>query len=201
MRSMTSGALAALVAGTVAPVYLLALQFDSGTKYMWTGIGTVLWNGQDWEGKGDFLGVSQITQTSDLQAESITISLSGFDSGDISSVMSDMSTLSTCDVWLGFLNLSTKAIIDAPDHCFSGHADVATIQDEGDKAAISITCENDLLKLKQSSQRRYTNDDQAIAYPTDKGFQYVPVVQAWDGAWGGKNGGSTSGAPGAGQIF
>ena len=135
-----------------------------------------------------------------MQAESLTIALSGFNADDVSSVVSDISTLSTADAWLGFLN-SSGVIINTPDHNFSGHLDVPTLQDDGDKATISITCENDLIKLKRSSMRRYTNDDQAILYPTDKGFQWVPSVQAWNGAWGGKNGGSTSGAPGWNKIF
>src|ERR1700752_1720339 len=105
MRSLTTAVLAAIVAGTVAPVYLVALGFDSGTKYMWTGVNTVAWNGQDWEGQGDFLGVSAITQTNDLQSESVTISLSGLNDADVSSVMTDVSTLSSADVWLGFLDL------------------------------------------------------------------------------------------------
>jgi hypothetical protein len=190
----------ALIAGTVAPVYLVALGFDSGTKYMWTGRGTVVWDGQDWEGMGDFLGVSSVTQTADLQAESVTITLSGWNSADVTSVLTDMSTLSGADIYLGLLD-STGAIIADPDHPFSGHADVATVQDEGDTATISISCENDLIRLAQASMRRYTNDDQAILYPTDTGFQYVPAVQAWNGSWGGKNGGSTSGAPGQGHFF
>ena len=133
MRSLTTAALAALAAGTVAPVYLVALQFDSGTKYCWTGIGTVVWNSQDWEGMGDLLGVSAITQTASLSSESTTISLSGLNSDDVSSVMSDVSTLSTADVYLGFLDLSTSAIIVDPDHCFSGHLDVPTLQDDGQR--------------------------------------------------------------------
>ena len=193
MRSMTSGALAALVGGTVAPVYLVALEFDSGTKYMWTGHNTVTWNGHDWEGQGDFLGISQITQTAKLQSESMTISLSGIDSGNVSSAMTDVSTLSTVDVWLGFLDLTTKAIIDAPNHCFSGHMDVPTLLDDGDKATISISCESDLIKLKLASNRRYTDDDQRISYPTDDGFKYVAAVQLWNGAWGGSGGHTVSG--------
>jgi hypothetical protein len=201
MRSLTSPTLAALIAGVVAPVYLVALQFTSGTKYVWTGINTVVWNGQNWTGQGDLLGISPITQTADLQSESITISLSGLDADDVSSVTSDVSTDSTADVWLGFLDLTTGAIIADPDHCFSGTLDVPTLQDDGDTASISITCENDLIKLAQASMRRYTNDDQAIVYPTDTGFSFVPSVMAWNGAWGGKNGGSTSGAPGADRFF
>ena len=201
MRSMSSENLDALVAGTVAPVYLVALGFDSGTKRMWSGSGTVVWDGHEWEGQGDFLGVSSITQTADLQAESITISMSGLNADDLSSVLTDVSTQNPADVWLGFLNLSTGAIIADPDHPFSGHLDVPTVMDDGETSEISITCESDLIKLAQSSMRRYTNADQAISYPTDTGFSFVPSVQAWNGAWGGKNGGSTTGAPGQGHIF
>jgi len=193
MRSLSSDMLAAIAAGTLAPIYLVALEFDSGTKYMWTGINTVVWNGHDWEGQGDFLGVSSITQTGDLQAESITISLSGIDSGNVSSAMTDVSTQNTVDVWLGFLNLSTGAIIADPDHCFSGHLDVPTLQDDGEQPIISITAENDLIMLSKSSERRYTNDDQQIDYPTDTGFQYVPWVQLWNGAWGGSGGRTVAG--------
>jgi len=199
MRTITTAALAALIAPTVQPVYLVACQFTSGTKYSWTGMGTVVWNGQDWEGLGDLIGVSSITQTSDLSAEGITISYSGIDAGNVSSAISDVATNLTVDVWLGFL--SAGAIIADPVHCFSGHLDVPTLQDDGATATISITAENDLLMLTRSSMRRYTNDDQQISYPTDTGFQYQPSVQAWSGAWGGKNGGSTSGAPGGNKFF
>jgi hypothetical protein len=181
------------------PVYLVALQFTSGTKYMWTGIGTVVWDGFDWEGMGDFLGVSSITQTSELSAEGITISLSGINPGDVSSAISDVATYLTVDVYLGFL--SGGAIIADPVHCFSGHLDVPSLQDDGDTATISITAENDLILLKKSSMMRYTNDCQQIFFPLDVGFQYVPWVMQWNMAFGGTNGNSTSGAPGESSFF
>jgi hypothetical protein len=201
MRTITDASKAALAAGQIVkPFYLVAIEFTSGMFYAWTGINTLVWNSIDWEGFGDFVGVSAITQTADLSAEGITLSLSGINSGDISSAISDVATYLTVDVWLGFLDSSNAVIVD-PVHCFSGHVDVPTVQDDGETATISITAENDLLILSQSSQRRYTNDDQQIIYPTDLGFQFVPTVQAWNGAWGGKNGGNTTGAPGWQSFF
>ena len=190
MRTITTAAQNALAAGQVVkPFYLVAIEFTSGMFYAWTGINTLVWNSIDWEGVGDLGGVSAITQTSDLTAEGITLSLSGIPAGNVSSAISDVATYLTVDVWLGFLD-STGAVIVDPVHVFSGHVDVPTVQDDGETATISITAENDLLMLSQSSMRRYTNDDQQITYPTDLGFQYVPTVQAWNGAWGGKNGGN-----------
>jgi hypothetical protein len=199
VRTITDAALAALIAPTVQPVYLVAMEFTSGTKYMWTGIGTVVWDGEEWEGMGDFLGVSSITQTSELSAEGISISMSGINAEDVSSAISDVATYLTVDVYLGFL--CAGAIIADPVHCFSGHLDVPTLQDDGDTATISITAENDLILLTKASMMRYTNDCQQIFFPLDTGFQYVPFVQSWNGAFGGTNGGSTSGAPGDSNFF
>jgi hypothetical protein len=199
MRTITTAALAALVAPTVQPVYLVACEFTSGVDYMWTGIGTVVWDGFEWEGMGDLLGVSSITQTAELSAEGISISMSGINAGDVSSAISDVATYLTVDVYLGFL--SAGVIIVDPVHVFSGHLDVPSLQDNGDTATISITAENDLILLTKSSMMRYTNDCQQIFFPLDTGFQYVPSVQQWNGAFGGTNGNSTSGAPGQSSFF
>jgi len=192
MRSLTVAQAAALVAGTLQPVYLVKQEFVSGTKYSWTGVNTVLWDSQDWEGQGDLMGVSSITQTADLSAEGVTITYAGVNADDVSSTISDIAANLAVDIYLGLLD-STSAIIVDPTHCFSGKLDVPTVQDDGDTATIAITAENDLLKLSQASNRRYTNDDQQIDYPTDNGFQFVPVVQAWNGAWGGAGGRTISG--------
>jgi hypothetical protein len=193
MRTLSTDMANAVAAGTLAPFYFVALQFDSGTKYVSTLTGTVTWNTHDWAGQGDLLGVSPITQTGDLNAEGITLTLSGMATGLVTSAMTDVSLQNTVDVWLGFLNLTTGAIIVNPVQCFAGHLDVPTMQDDGEKPVISFTAENDLLLLSKASQRRYTNDDQQIDYPTDTGFQYVPWVQLWNGAWGGAGGRTVAG--------
>jgi hypothetical protein len=199
MRSLTTDAQNAITAGVVTPFYMVAIAFASGTYRAWTGVNTVVWNSHEWTGLGDFLGVSSITQTSDLSAEGITVSLSGLNADDVSSMIGEAAQNTPLDVYLGFM--SGGSIVVDPVHCFSGALDVPTLQDDGATATISVTGENALIKLSRASARRYTNDDQAIDYPTDTGFQYVPLVQLWDGSWGGKNGGNTSNAPGNNQRF
>jgi len=188
MRTMTPAALDALTAGNVQPVYLVAIAFASGTYRAWTGVNTVVWGGQEWEGEGDFFGCSSITQTNDLSAEGITLTFSGLNAADISSMISEAAQNQAVDVWYGMLD-STGTIIADPVHSFSGHLDVPTLQDDGDTATISMTAENALITLSRSSQRRYTQDNQQIDFPLDGGFQFVPSVTMWSGSWGGKNGG------------
>jgi hypothetical protein len=195
MRTLTTAALAAISAGTVSPFYMVSIGFASGAAYYWTGVNTILWNTFDWTGQGDFLGVSSISQTSDLSAEGITIAISGLNADDVSSMIGEVAQNVPVDVWFGML--SAGAIIADPVHCFSGHIDVPTLQDDGNTATISCTAENALIVLARSSQRRYTLDNQQIDFPLDTGFQFVPTVQSWSGTWGGKGGSSVA----SGRFF
>jgi hypothetical protein len=189
MRTMTDAVTAALSAGVVQPCYFVAIAFVSGTAYYWTGYNTIAWNGQDWTGEGDMLGVSALTQTSDLSAEGCTVQLSGLDADDVSSIIGEVQQGAALDIYFGMM--SGGSIIVDPVHCFSGHIDVPTLQDDGETSTIAISAENELIILSRASMRRYTQGDQAIDFPLDNGFQYVPIVQAWSGTWGGKNSGNT----------
>jgi hypothetical protein len=192
-RNLSSDVLAALAAGNIQPFYLAAIQFSSGVEYIWTGVGNLSWNAHTWQGVGTFGGVSAITQTDELNAESITLTLSGVPTGFISSALSECRQNYTVDVWLGLLSDSGAVIVD-PVHCFSGTMDVPSIQDGGDTVTISITAENELIALQRASNRRYTNDDQKIDFPNDNGFQFVPLIQEWNGQWGKPGGGLFPGA-------
>jgi hypothetical protein len=192
MRPMTTAATDALSAGVVQPFFMVAIAYVSGTYYAWTGYNTIAWNGQDWQGKGDFIGVSALTQTSELTAEGATVQFSGLDADDVSSVIGEVQQGAALDIYFGMM--SGGSIIVDPVHCFSGHIDVPTLQDDGETSTISISAENELIILSRASMRRYTQGDQAINFPLDTGFQFVPIVQQWSvngGTWGGKNSGNT----------
>lgn len=195
MRSMTTAFSDALSDAVVQPFYLVAIAYLSGTYYCWTGYNTIVWNGLDWQGEGDLIGISALTQTSNLSAEGCTVQFSGLDADDVSSITGEVQQGAALDIYFGMM--SGGSIIVDPVHCFSGHIDVPTLQDDGETSTISISAENELIILSRASMRRYTNGDQAIDFPLDTGFQYVPNVQAWSGTWGGKNSGGTI----AGSFF
>lgn len=199
MRSITSNVLVELSAGRCRPFYMAAIQFLSGTSYLWTGIGNITWNSQTWVGLGSLAQVSAISQNSDVSAENITLVLSGIPADLVSQAISECRQNYSVQVWLGFMSDSNQIIVD-PVLLFLGHMDVPTVQDGGDTCTISITAENPLVDLQRSSSRRYTHDDQQIAFPGDKGFQFVPSIQTWNGVWGkpGAGSGSSSGSGGGG---
>jgi hypothetical protein len=195
-RTLTPALEAAIAAGKVNPFYMAAIQFLSGPMYVWTGIGTITWNGHDWLGVGTLGGVSSIAQSSDVTAENITLTLSGIPSDMVSAAIGECRQNFSVEVWVGMMDDAGAIVLD-PVRAFAGRMDVPTINDAGDSASISITAENPLVDLQRASERRYTHDDQQIDFPGDKGFQYVPAIQEWNGVWGkagGQGGNSASGS-------
>jgi len=85
--------------------------------------------------------------------------------------------------------------------------DTCEIAEGGDTAVIALTAESRLLDLNRSRERRYQKQDQAIDFPGDLGFDYVPSLQQLSVVWGkatptsapaapsGGGGGSRGGSP------
>lgn len=87
MRNLTP-AMAAEVAGhNIRPALLAELQFDSATLYMWSGIGTLTWNGNDYLGGGNLISISTIEETQKLEAKGIVCSLNGIPSNLIAAAL------------------------------------------------------------------------------------------------------------------
>lgn len=183
MRNCSSGVLAALASGKVHPFYMVDMQFTSGHSYMWTGYGSISWNGHTWVGLGNFGGVGAIQESNIVQADNVTLNLNGVPSALISEALNECSQQYKVRVYLGFLD-DSGALITDPVKCFDGNMDVPTVQDGADTCSIAITAENLLVALQRASNRRYTKEDQRIDFATDKGFDYVPSIQDWSGIWG-----------------
>jgi hypothetical protein len=175
----------------VRPIVFVFLDFVADPIYVWSGVGTVSWNGHSWLGVGNLGGVSAVQETADTIAQNITLSLSGIPTEYLSDVINAVQQNTDVQVWFGFLAEDNSIVAD-PYQVFWGHIDVPTVTEGADTSTVSITCENPLIDLQRSANRRYTPDDQKIDYPTDKGFEYVASIQEWDGTWG-KAGGSSNG--------
>lgn len=181
-RSLTSTMITELQKGTVAPIYLVAVQFTSGVQYMWNGIGSVVWNGQTWLGVGNLGAIQGLTQATDITARNVTLTLNGIPNSLLELAIAECSQNYQAQIWFGFI-ASDGSILADPSQVWLGYTDVPTIMEGGDTSSISITVENKLV-ARQASNRRYTSEDQAIDFPTDTGFRYVASVQNFTGTWG-----------------
>lgn len=182
-RTLTAGLLAELSAGTVRPVVFVAAEFASGTSYLWTGLGNIVWDGHTWSGAGDLLKIEPARETVELRAETYVATLSGIKSAYLSLALQSIRRGKPLRCWLGFLD-SAGAVIADPAKVFEGRVDAAEIEEGRETSTITLTAETRLVDLRRPRMRRYTPQDQQQDYPGDKGFDFVPYIQNWSGEWG-----------------
>ena len=167
----------------VRPILLAELDFVSGAKRMWSGIGNLVWNSLTWEGTGDLGRVSSIEETMELRAAGMTLQLSGVDPNDLVEVIAEPIQGRRAKVYIGFRDINFQ-LISNPIVIFDGRMDTLEIVDGGPSATITMMVENRLRDLERARVRRYTDADQQARFPGDKGLQYVPALQEIDIPWG-----------------
>jgi len=175
-RDLTAGFISEADAATLRPVLFYEGVFTGGTVRLWSGVGTISWNGQSWVGAGYLLGISEMGETADLRAEGITLSLSGQPSSLVAIALAQAQLGLAGSVWLGFLTAAGAVVAD-PYMAFAGKLDVVAIEDNGDSCTISISYEHQLIDLERARVRRWTHDDQQITYDGDLGFKYTTMLQ------------------------
>jgi hypothetical protein len=62
--------------------------------------------------------------------------------------------------------------------------DQPTIDVDGTTATIAINCESRLLDMNVAVDRRYTNEDQQLDHPGDRGLEFVNSIQEVVIYWG-----------------
>lgn len=181
--NITTDQIAALNASTVRPALFVQATFRSGPIFVWTGLGSIAWNGQTWVGLGALGSVSTIEEGTTVEAKGITLTLSGIDANLLTMVMGEFQVGLPVTVYLGLFD-SNGALIDTPLTMWAGMMDQPTIDIDGQKASISIACENKLIEMNVAVDRRYTAEDQQIDFPGDKGFNFVNGIQDVTIYWG-----------------
>jgi hypothetical protein len=158
---------------------LVKINTSGGDVRIWTGIGDLTYDSEAYIGTGTLVGVSAVSERTDLSANGVTLSLSGVPSDLISTALGQMQQGRACTVWMDLLNISTGAIINNPYELFAGFSDVTIITEQAETATITIQAENRLVDLERPRIRRYSDEDQKsdTANVADIGFEFVPGLQ------------------------
>lgn len=174
----------------LAPVVFVAAQFLSGWVYLWSGIGSINWNGETWVGlglpNGQVLGmVTSLAESADQQAQSIALVLSAAPAAVAQQVLNECRPGFPVTVYLGASNIDTGALVATPVCAWGGLMDIPTISEAADNTiAIAISVESRLVDLRRARQWNYTDQDQQVLSPGDLGFQFVGALQNLSISWG-----------------
>lgn len=182
-RALSSGVTTEIAKPVIAPIYLIEAEFSGGPIRISTANREIEWDGKTWAAMGYLLAISPLTDTQTIEANGMTITLSGVPSELIATVYGEYAQGRPCVVWLGFLNDSDQLIAD-PVRINRGRMDAIADEDDGNEVTISVTVENGMRDLRKPSVRRYTNEDQQRLFAGDRGAEFVAGLQEKEVFWG-----------------
>jgi hypothetical protein len=181
-ENVSSAMLAAMQANQLLPAIFVQATLASGTIYLWSGFGTIAWNGQAWQGVGSMLKISTVEEKATVSATGVTVTLSGIDPALLENVLSEFQVSGSVTVFLGAF--SAGVLIPSPITVWSGLLDQPTIDVSGETASIAINCESRLIEMNVSVDRRYTDQEQQLDNPGDLAFSFVNSIQDQPIYWG-----------------
>jgi hypothetical protein len=173
----------AVTADLVRPIILVQCAFDSGNLNLWNGVGNLTVSSVDYVGAGTLLNIGEIAETSELQANGITVTLSGITDPLLAKARDEDYQGRELKVLLGAMDAS-NGVISTPVNVFSGFMDTMVINDSSETATIQIAVENRLIEFERTRVRRYTAEDQLIDFPSDKGLEFVADMAEKEIVWG-----------------
>lgn len=162
-------------------VLLVDLDFASGHLRTHTGLGTLSFGGNDYLGIGNLGAIDVISEDLDGVARPCRMALSGVDTTLISAAMTEVYQGRPGQIYLGFLQSDSAAFLDTPELVYEGKMDTLSIE-VGETSVIRLVMESRLRREPRTA--RYTDEDQRLAVPGDKIFDWVPKILGYKSVWG-----------------
>ncbi len=182
-RDMTEEMAAEVVADELSPILIIKAKFDSGDLDIWSGIGTVTWNGDEYTGAGDLLTMSEMTENNAGDAQNATFSLTGINSAILAATLTEEYQGRPVSAWFGSLDAAGRIIGD-PFMLFKGLMDVFSPNIGGQTMTLAMSCESRSIDISRVKEKLYTSEAQKALHPGDLGLDFVAGLQDAQITWG-----------------
>jgi len=193
-RDLTTQVNSDVVADHIKPFFAFDFEFDSGTLNLWTGQGERTINGTLYTGAGALLSVSEIEETTQLDARGVTLVLTSLDYSMLSLALSEPYQGRRATIYFGVATDYSEMT-----EIFAGYMDKMDVSEGMESCSIRMSVENKLIELERARTHRYTSAYQKDEYPGDKAFDFVEDLLDKQVPWGravddgnGSSGGSIS---------
>jgi hypothetical protein len=158
-------------------------QYDPEVR-VWSGIGDMVYGGLVWKGVGTLGAISPIVETTQTQAQGITLQLSGVDTSLLAAAQQYLNAGGQAEIHLGFID-PNGLLIDSPIMCYQGLIDQVSIDLGTKSSVITVAVENKLTQLQRARGTLFTDQDQRARHPNDGGLKYVSQLAdklvVWNG--------------------
>lgn len=181
-RDLTTAMDAAIAASHVDFAFLYEGLFDSGAVRLFSGLGSLIHDGETYVGAGDLIALGEMSESSDLRSDQSTISLSGIPANLMSIALSEDYQGRAVSVKMVLFDSAGAEIGDAVP-IMVGAADQMKIDVDSRTMTIALTVETEAALFERAANRRYTQADLEKDYPDDKGFEFAAEMEHFDIEW------------------
>lgn len=173
-RSVTGAVASAITQPTVGMVIFVEMLFGSGALRVCSAGYNLTWNSQTWQGVGALGAIEEVKEGEGGEVTGLAFTLSGVPSSHIAIALAENYQGRVVNVYVGFLDLPTHAVLADPVPEWSGRIDQMPIVDaRGGTATIRVTAENELYDFARPAPLYWTDEDQRKLYPTDTGLRFA----------------------------
>lgn len=186
--------------GATHGVFMADLDFVSGMIRAHDGVGTLVWNGNNYLGGGQLVGFDQIEEALDFVPRGLTVRCTGVLASLISTAMTEIYQGRAVTLYLALLDDKLQ-LVDTPQTVWAGVMDTMFIELDQGSGSISIACEYRI--RREALGARNTDQDQRMRASDDKFFDLIHLIPGYRSTWGEKTatfsdsgGGGGRGGPG-----
>lgn len=173
-RDIDAGLQDAIEAPVVRP--LMALHIDlPDPVYVWTGQGTIVFNGATWLGIGAVGAIDTIGESTEGSAVGVQATLYNVPSEFRDDLADQAVRGRLLEMFVGALN-ETYQQVDGFKLVWKGTLQEYTITDSGETLSVMVGGESRAIDQRRPSIKRFTSEYQQRQYPGDLSLEYVPKV-------------------------
>lgn len=204
-RDLSAAISNSLEDNVVYPFFAVELQFDSpNTLRLWTGYGTLVFEGVSYYGTGELLNISSVEETIEMAAKGATLTLSAVPSEVISLALQEPYQGRVCKIYFGMFSTDTllqedgtsyillqdgaKIAIESQEtgltEVFTGYMNQMSIEEGPETSTIQLSVESKLVDLERPRVARYTSAYQKDKFAGDLGLEFVESLQDQKLVWG-----------------
>ena len=161
-------------------------EFDTADVRLHTWKDELTINSETYEGAGTLLSIGDISDSSELKSDGVTVAISGMDTTVLGYALTENYQNRPITIFMGYLDgggTKVSGVMTA----FKGRMQAITITDDPQGAStVVVESENRLVDLRRPSNLRYTKESQKFIDSTDTAFNRVQQVQKQEIYWGRK---------------
>tara|TARA_R110000868_G_scaffold403432_1_gene680711 strand:+ start:143 stop:697 length:555 start_codon:yes stop_codon:yes gene_type:complete len=127
---------------------------------------------QTWSSSAHFLGVSDVTETSNLRVNTLDVTLSGVEQAYVAIFLAQNYIDRPAQIYRAAID-GSDAVIGSPILLFSGLITGYAIQDGKDTSTITVQLASHWKDFEKEVGRKTNHNSQSIHFPSDKGFEFA----------------------------